>query len=111
MRALLLRLSAIGTLTTGMVLCAGANAWAESAACTSVDTPRCVEKLPTGIDMAYIEVGPADGKPVLLIHGLTDSVRSWSLSMDDLHKIDPSLHIIAVDLRGHGQSSMPDVWH
>lgn len=107
-RALLLRLSAIGTLTAGMVLCAGANAWAESAPCTSVDTPRCVEKLPTGIDMAYIEVGPADGKPVLLIHGLTDSVRSWSLSMDDLHKIDPSLHIIAVDLRGHGQSSMPD---
>lgn len=108
MRALLLRLSAIAILTTGMFLCAGENARAESAACTSVDTPRCVEKLPTGIDMAYVEVGPADGKLVLLIHGLTDSVRSWSLSMDDLHKIDPSLHIIAVDLRGHGQSSMPD---
>lgn len=67
-----------------------------------------MQKLPTGIDMAYIEVGPADGKPVLLIHGLTDSVRSWSLAMDELHKLDPKLHIIAVDLRGHGQSSMPD---
>jgi pimeloyl-ACP methyl ester carboxylesterase len=107
MRSLLLRLSAVGLLATGMSLSVGATAWAEST-CTSVDTPRCVEKLPTGIDMAYIEVGPVDGKPVLLIHGLTDSVRSWSLSMDDLHKIDPSLHIIAVDLRGHGQSSMPD---
>ncbi len=76
--------------------------------CTSVDTPRCMQKLSTGIDMAYIEVGPADGKPVLLIHGLTDSVRSWMLSMDALHKLDPTLRIIAVDLRGHGQSSMPD---
>ncbi|CAA2138795.1 alpha/beta fold hydrolase [Hyphomicrobium sp. ghe19] len=77
-------------------------------ACTSVNVPRCVQKLPTGIDMAYVEVGPADGKPVILIHGLTDSARSWMLAMDALHKLDPKLRIIAVDLRGHGQSSMPD---
>ncbi|RUP00610.1 alpha/beta hydrolase [Hyphomicrobium sp.] len=93
--------TAIALLTSGTASRAGT-------ACTSVDGPRCKEKLSTGIEMAYIEVGPADGKPVLLIHGLTDSVRSWSLTMDALHKIDPSLHIIAVDLRGHGQSSMPD---
>jgi pimeloyl-ACP methyl ester carboxylesterase len=98
---------AIASVAVALLAAASSNASAE-AACTSVDTPRCMEKLSTGIDMAYIEVGPADGKPVLLIHGLTDSVRSWSLSMDDLHKLDPSLHILAVDLRGHGQSSMPD---
>ncbi|MFT3730361.1 MAG: alpha/beta hydrolase [Hyphomicrobium sp.] len=102
-----LRPSALALMTAAFVFGASAPASAE-AACTSVDTPRCMVKLPTGIDMAYIEVGPADGKPVLLIHGLTDSVRSWSLAMDALHKIDPSLHILAVDLRGHGQSSMPD---
>jgi pimeloyl-ACP methyl ester carboxylesterase len=77
-------------------------------ACTSADTPRCRVKLSTGIELAYIEVGPADGKPVILIHGLTDNVRSWVLSMNALHAIDPKLHIYAIDLRGHGHSSMPD---
>ncbi len=107
LRPLLCQLSAIGVAAASVLSSVSGNAWADGA-CTSVDAPRCKEKLPTGIEMAYVEVGPADGKPVLLIHGLTDSVRSWSLSMNDLHKLDPSLHIIAIDLRGHGQSSMPD---
>ena len=77
-------------------------------ACTSVDGPRCSVALTTGITMSYIEVGPADGPAVVLIHGLTDNVRSWSTTMDSLHAINPALHIMAVDLRGHGQSSMPD---
>jgi pimeloyl-ACP methyl ester carboxylesterase len=45
---------------------------------------------------------------VLLIHGLTDNVRSWSTTMDSLHALNPALHVMAVDLRGHGRSSMPD---
>ncbi len=69
---------------------------------------RGVAKLATGIDMAYLEVGPADGTPVLLIHGLTDNIRSWSLAMAELHRLDPARRIFAVDLRGHGKSSMPD---
>ncbi|MGE0022939.1 MAG: alpha/beta fold hydrolase [Hyphomicrobium sp.] len=76
--------------------------------CASIDGPRCRVKLSTGIDMAYLEAGPADGKPVILIHGLTDSVRSWALAMDALHKLNAKLRIIVVDLRGHGGSSMPD---
>ncbi|WP_395017053.1 alpha/beta fold hydrolase [Dongia sp.] len=67
-----------------------------------------VAQLATGIDLAYLEVGPADGKPLLLIHGLTDNIRSWSLAMAELHRLDPALRIFAVDLRGHGGSSMPD---
>jgi pimeloyl-ACP methyl ester carboxylesterase len=103
-----IRRSGVTALAAVALLSSASGDASAEAACTSVDVPRCIEKLSTGIDMAYIEVGPADGKPVLLIHGLTDSVRSWSLSMDDLHKLDPSLHILAMDLRGHGQSSMPD---
>ena len=57
--------------------------------------------------MAYVETGPESGPAVILIHGLTDSLRSWSLAMRALHKDDPGLHILAVDLRGHGSSSMP----
>lgn len=101
------RSSASIALLSAVLLSPASGARADQA-CTSIDGPRCMQKLSTGIDMAYLEVGPADGKPVLLIHGLTDNIRSWVLSMDALHKLDPKLRIIAVDLRGHGHSSMPD---
>ena len=81
---------------------------AARAACTSPDTERCKVTLSTGIEMSYLEVGPEDGPAVVLIHGLTDNARSWFTTMDSLHRINPSLHIMTVDLRGHGGSSMPD---
>ncbi|QPC86066.1 alpha/beta fold hydrolase [Mesorhizobium sp. NBSH29] len=81
---------------------------AAQSGCETVDGPRCYEKLPTGIEMSYLEVGPKEGPAVILIHGLTDNVRSWSTTMASLHEINPELHIFAVDLRGHGRSSMPD---
>jgi pimeloyl-ACP methyl ester carboxylesterase len=86
--------------------CAGNMAPASS--CASIAGSKCVAHLSTGIDMAYLETGPKDGRPLILIHGLTDNVRSWSLAMDSLHAKDPGLHIFAVDLRGHGGSGMPD---
>lgn len=95
------------TLAVGIAASAAAPAAAQSG-CETVDAERCVEKLSTGIDMSYLEVGPKDGQAVILIHGLTDNVRSWSLPMQSLHKLNPGLHILAVDLRGHGKSSMPD---
>jgi pimeloyl-ACP methyl ester carboxylesterase len=57
--------------------------------------------------MAYVETGPKTGEPVVLIHGYTDNIRIWSPAMIALHKRDPGLHIFAVDLRGHGASTMP----
>ncbi len=103
----ILRIAAVALLA-GAGLGPAASAAEAATSCTSIDAPRCMQKLSTGIDMAYLEVGPADGKPVLLIHGLTDNIRSWVLSMDALHKLNPKLRIIAIDLRGHGASSMPD---
>ena len=58
--------------------------------------------------MAYIEVGPVTGEPVILIHGFTDSLRTWDPAMSALHRLDPNLHVFAIDLRGHGASSMPN---
>lgn len=57
--------------------------------------------------MAYVETGPKTGEPVVLIHGYTDNIRIWSPAMIALHTRDPDLHIFAVDLRGHGASTMP----
>jgi non-heme chloroperoxidase len=77
----------------------------------SVDSEKCFLDLSTGIRMAYVEVGPADGTPIVLLHGLTDTARSWSSTMAALHVSNPKLRIIAVDQRGHGASSMPTGVH
>lgn len=76
--------------------------------CPSVQAGKCFTDLSTGIRMAYVEVGPKDGKSLILLHGLTDSSRSWAETMAKIHEKDPSLHVIAVDQRGHGAASMPD---
>jgi pimeloyl-ACP methyl ester carboxylesterase len=75
--------------------------------CADPNGTKCTVSLPTGVTMAYLETGPADGKTVILLHGLTDSVRSWAPAMKALHEADPNLHIYALDQRGHGGSSMP----
>jgi pimeloyl-ACP methyl ester carboxylesterase len=99
-------LALAGALTLGWTMLAGTPA-AEAADCGDIDVGKCTVALPTGVTMAYVETGPADGPAVILIHGLTDSLRSWSLAMRALHKADPALHILAVDLRGHGATTMP----
>ena len=64
--------------------------------------------LSTGIRMSYIDMGDPKGKPVILLHGYTDTSRSFQLLIEELLKISTDLRIIAPDLRGHGDSSQPD---
>ena len=64
--------------------------------------------LSTGICMSYIDTGDRNGTPILLLHGYTDTSRSFQLVIEDLLELDCNMRIIAPDLRGHGQSSMPD---
>ena len=46
--------------------------------------------------------GPANGPPLLLLHGLSRDWRSFSVLLPELSR---GFHLFAVDLRGHGQSS------
>jgi pimeloyl-ACP methyl ester carboxylesterase len=64
--------------------------------------------LSTGITMKYAEAGNPLGTPVILLHGYTDSGRSFQQTMEALERENPRLRIIVPDLRGHGESSMPD---
>ncbi len=57
-----------------------------------------------GITLGYVDRGPRDGRPVLLIHGYTNDARNW---VPLLPYLDPRLRLILVDLRGHGESSKP----
>jgi pimeloyl-ACP methyl ester carboxylesterase len=61
--------------------------------------------LPNGVTLGYVDRGPRDGQPVVLIHGFTNNARNWAPLLPYL---DPKLRLILVDLRGHGKSSTPE---
>ena len=61
--------------------------------------------LSNGEKLAYIDTGPRDAPPLVLIHGYTDSSRDWA-PIAPLLK--PQFRLIIVDLRGHGASAKPD---
>lgn len=63
--------------------------------------------LSTGITMKYVEAGNPNGNQVILLHGYTDTSRSFFPTIQALLDSRTNLHIFALDLRGHGGSSMP----
>jgi non-heme chloroperoxidase len=60
--------------------------------------------LSTGVRMEFVEQGPADGVPVVFLHGVTDS---WHSFEGVLPMLPPTVHAFAVSQRGHGDSSRP----
>src|SRR5262245_10958260 len=60
--------------------------------------------LSTGVQMEYVEHGPADGIPVVFLHVVTDSWRSFE---GVLPLLPPTIRAFAVSQRGHGDSSRP----
>jgi lipase len=54
-----------------------------------------------GGDLTVAEYGDPDGPPVLAIHGITASSRSWLA----LARLLPGVRLIAPDLRGRGRSN------
>ncbi|HEY8549125.1 MAG TPA: alpha/beta hydrolase [Vicinamibacterales bacterium] len=62
-------------------------------------------RLPSGIALNYAVRGPARGKPIVLLHGLGDSWRSYELLMQHLPE---RYRVYVVSLRGHGLSDRPE---
>lgn len=60
--------------------------------------------LPTGVTLQYVEQGDPDGVPVVFLHGLSDSWRSFELVLSQL---PVSIHALVPSQRGHGDSSRP----
>lgn len=54
------------------------------------------------LKLHYVDWGNPDAPPLLLIHGGRDHSRAWDWVADRLCK---DWHVIAPDLRGHGESS------
>lgn len=62
-------------------------------------------ELPNGVTLEYVEQGDPSGISVLLLHGLSDSWRSFELVLPHLPE---RMRVFAVSQRGHGQSSYPE---
>jgi pimeloyl-ACP methyl ester carboxylesterase len=60
-------------------------------------------RLANGVTLAYVELGDPKGQPLLLLHGYTDTSRSWT-------QVAPWLldhRLLIPDQRGHGRSDAP----
>ncbi|GHV57077.1 alpha/beta hydrolase [Deltaproteobacteria bacterium] len=62
--------------------------------------------LATGLNMKYVEMGPANGEVIIFLHGMTDNSRSWSLIAP---YFTDKYHIYMLDQRGHGDTDKPDL--
>jgi pimeloyl-ACP methyl ester carboxylesterase len=89
-------------LTSSRIMTTDVSRSVEDATADSGD--RYVD-LPTGVRLNYVERGNPHGTPVVLMHGYTDSRRSYDRV---LPLLPSSYRVFAVTHRGHGQSSKPD---
>ena len=60
--------------------------------------------LPTGVGLDVLQSGDPTGVPLVLLHGLSDSLLSMRPMMEHLPK---GVRVIAITQRGHGDSSKP----
>jgi non-heme chloroperoxidase len=60
--------------------------------------------LQSGLTLSYAQQGNAQDVALVLLPGPTDSWRSYQPVLD---RLPPSLHTVAVSLRGHGDSDKP----
>ncbi len=71
---------------------------------TSLHTAQAV-RIDGGLEIPYLEQGHPDGVPIVLLHGLTDSHRSYEPVLAEL---PPSIRAVALTARGHGDAGKPE---
>ena len=56
-----------------------------------------------GLELAYIDEGPSDGQPILLVHGFASNIKVNWISPGWVHTLNGAgYRTIAFDNRGHG---------
>jgi rifampin ADP-ribosylating transferase len=61
-------------------------------------------RLPDGTFLPYVEQGDRSGVPVVMLHAVAESWRSWSRLLPHLPR---DVHAIALTQRGHGEADKP----
>lgn len=59
-----------------------------------------------GHRLSWLEAGPEEAHPLVLIHGLAEGSHTWQTALPRLAR---NHRIIAVDLIGHGRSAKPEL--
>jgi pimeloyl-ACP methyl ester carboxylesterase len=70
-----------------------------------MDPPRCGGARARAVRLSVIEQGDPHGAPVVLLHGLSDSGRSFEPVLPHL---PASLRVLAMTVRGHGDAPKPE---
>jgi pimeloyl-ACP methyl ester carboxylesterase len=79
--------------------------WAEAPVRATDIARLCYElRVSTGATLSCAEQGDRNGIPLILLHGYSDSWRSFEPLMEQFPQ---SMRIIAITARGHGDSSKP----
>ena len=60
-----------------------------------------------GVRIRFIDLGPRNGEPVVLIHGGFTNVEEQWIESGVIAALDDTYRVIALDLRGHGKSGKP----
>jgi non-heme chloroperoxidase len=58
-----------------------------------------------GVQLHVVEKGNPRGRPILFIHGFSQSRLSWRPQLDS--DLANDYRLVALDMRGHGQSDKP----
>jgi pimeloyl-ACP methyl ester carboxylesterase len=58
-----------------------------------------------GVQLHVVEAGNPDGRPILFLHGFSQSWLAWSRQLDS--ELARDHRLVAMDLRGHGLSEKP----
>jgi pimeloyl-ACP methyl ester carboxylesterase len=64
-----------------------------------------------GLKLHYAEWGDPEQETLLLVHGNRDQCRSWDFFVAEVFRLNPLLHIMALDLCGHGESDWNSPQH
>ena len=58
-----------------------------------------------GAELNVVEAGNPQGRPILFVHGASQSWLQWSRQMDS--ELAANYRLVAMDMRGHGLSDKP----
>src|SRR5262245_49963647 len=58
-----------------------------------------------GVRLRYVEAGPRDGPPVMLLHGFPEGWAGWRHQIPAL--VDAGFRVVAPDQRGYNLSAKP----
>jgi non-heme chloroperoxidase len=58
-----------------------------------------------GVQLHVVEAGNAHGRPIVFIHGFSQCSMAWSRQLTS--ELSDDHRLVAIDLRGHGQSDKP----